>query len=628
MRLLRVVCWLLLISVMSVPAIAQTYDLAILNGRIMDPETNYDATANMGISDGRIQIITDLPIAAKREIDATGLIVSPGFIDTHFHWTRPIGYKYALRDGVTTAMDLEAGAFGPRVGEWYDMHKGRSQVNYGTASGHEFARGFVLDDFKNGLDAPGSVVEGRSGKNWATGVLTLEQGNKLLRTIDEGLRRGALGVASTVGYFPGATAREMYEVQRVGARYGRFTAVHLRYTPGTPTTEANGAQEILANAVALNAPAVINHYNNPGWELVQELLVRFRKRGFNVWGEYYPYAAGSTTINAEFIKPETWLKQLGNKYEETLQDPATGKFLTQEEYEKVVVEDPTKTVVLYKMPPDAIPDWVRLPGIVLGSDAMALPGDWDQFAWDTPYDKLPNMHPRTSGSHGRSLRLARENDIPLMHVIATFSYNPAKYLGETGLKAMQERGRLQPGMVADVTLFDPRTVKDNSTYDDGRKPTTGIPYVVVNGKVVVDKSKVLPDLYPGLPIRFPVETAPRFKPLDVDEWRGKYLVSPKGFNSLDPELLKKSALPEESRVRRASTQTVRRVAGPANKQKLLPSRRPTGSGDWFSRGKFANMPAGVDRIFCPLHGRMETVGEPGTRTHPLTTTFEWSPARR
>ena len=100
---------------LGVPAYAQTYDLVINNGRVMDPETAYDAVANVGIKDGRIATITSEKIAGKEVIDASGLVVAPGFIDTHFHWTRPIGYKLALRDGVTTAMDLEAGVFGPRV---------------------------------------------------------------------------------------------------------------------------------------------------------------------------------------------------------------------------------------------------------------------------------------------------------------------------------------------------------------------------------------------------------------------------------------------------------------------------------------------------------------------------------
>jgi dihydroorotase-like cyclic amidohydrolase len=436
----------------------EPFDLVIEGGRVIDPESKFDQVANVGISNGVIEEISQKKLWGKKIINAEGLVVSPGFIDTHFHWTRPLGYKLALRDGVTTAMDLEAGVYGPRVSEWYEMHAGRSQVNYGTASGHEFARAAVFDGYKKGLDAPASIVEGRAGKGWSDGVATLEQGNKLLSLIDEGLRQGAVGVASTLGYFPGATAREMYEVQKVGANYGRLTAVHSRYTPGTVTTEVNGAQEILLNAIALDAPVVVNHYNNPGWEMVQELLVRLRKRGFNVWGEYYPYAAGSTTINAAFVRPETWLDKLGNRYEETLQDPITGKFFTRETYEKTVKENPTKQIVLYKMPPDAIAKWVAMDGVVLASDAMPLPGDWNQYPWDTQFEDLPNMHPRAAGSHGRSLKIAREHKIPLMHVIATFSYNPAKYLGDTGIKAMQQRGRLQKGKIADITIFDEEKV--------------------------------------------------------------------------------------------------------------------------------------------------------------------------
>lgn len=521
---MKFLAFAILVSLPSVSlAQADNLDLVLLGGRVMDPETGFDQVANVGVKDGRISVITTEAITGERTLDVSGLVVAPGFIDSHFHWPRPIGYKLALRDGVTTAMDLEAGVLGLRVGEWYDMHAGRAQVNYGTGSGHEFARGYVLDDYKDGFDAPGSVVEGRSGANWATGVFDLESGNQALSIIDEGLRQGAIAIASTVGYFPGATAREMFEIQRVGANYGRPTAVHTRYTPGTVTTEPNGAQEILTNAVALGAPAIINHYNNPGWRLVQELLVRLRSQGYNVWGEYYPYAAGSTTINASFIQPENWVEALGNPYEETMQDPATGAFYTYETYQEDLANDPTKTIILYKMPPDDIPGWVAMEGVVMASDAMALPGGWDQLPWDTAYEDLPNMHPRTSGSRGKSLSVAREHGIPLMHVLATFSYNHAKYLGATGLQAMQERGRIQEGMIADITVFDADTITDHATYDEGWRPTTGMAYVIVNGQVTVENDKVLPDVFAGQPIRFPVEEEGRFVPLDAEIWRKSFL---------------------------------------------------------------------------------------------------------
>ncbi len=516
---------------------AANYDLVINGGRVMDPETKYDKVANVGIKGGKIAVITKKAITGKQTIDAKGLVVAPGFIDTHFHWTRPIGYKLALRDGVTTAMDLEAGVYGPRIDDWYKMHAGKSQLNYGTSSGHEFARTKVTQNLPDAdlLDAPWSVVKGRaSGKAWSDEVLNLDKGNRMLSIIDEGLRQGALGIASTVGYIPGATAREMFEVQRVGAQYGRPTAVHLRYTPGTVTTEANGAQEILANAAALGAPAMINHFNNPGWELVQELLVRMRKQGHNVWGEIYPYAAGQTTINAAFVRPENWVEKLGNKYEKTMQDPLTGEFYTMEKYKKVLAEAPATQIVLYKMPPDSIADWCRLPGVTYASDGMMVPGGWDdEPKWDTPYEKIPNTHPRLAGTHGTCFRIAREKGFPLMQIIAASSYNSAKYLGDTGLKAMKERGRLQKGMIADITIIDPKTVKDNATYAKGTLPTTGIPYVIVNGTIVVKDSKVLKDVNPGQPIRFPVEKKGRFKTLSIDGWQNKFLVAPTGFYGLD-----------------------------------------------------------------------------------------------
>jgi N-acyl-D-aspartate/D-glutamate deacylase len=112
-------------------------------------------------------------------------------------------------------------------------------------------------------------------------------------------------------------------------------------------------------------------------------------------------------------------------------------------------------VISYKMPTEQIPAWLRLEGITIGSDGMPID---PAYGLDTPYAELPAVHPRSAGAHARSLRMAREHDIPLMHVFAAMSYRVAKHLGDTGLCAMHERGRLQTGMVADITVFD----SDNS----------------------------------------------------------------------------------------------------------------------------------------------------------------------
>ena len=126
-----------------------------------------------------------------------------------------------------------------------------------------------------------------------------------------------------------------------------------------------------------------------------------------------------------------------------------------------MAEDPSKQIILYKMSPDAILNWCRLDGVTYTSDAMMVPGGWDDsLAWDTPYEDIPNTHPRLAGAHGTCFRLARERDIRLMQIVAASSYNAAKYLGDTGLEAMKLRGCLQEGMVADIVIIDPQTVTD------------------------------------------------------------------------------------------------------------------------------------------------------------------------
>lgn len=481
------------------PAVAADYDVVILGGRVIDPETGFDGIRNVGVIGDRIQEITTEPLTGKRKLDARGKVVTAGFIDTHFHWVRPLGYRLGLRDGVTTAMDLEFGTLGTRLNEWYETRSGRTQVNYGTASGHELARSLVLDGAE-ALDAPEGNLSRGGGNDWAEKIPSEEERRQILEVLDAGLKAGSVGIGSTLGYMPGVSATEMFKVQELAARYGRQTSVHLRHTPGTDTTEPNGAQEILANAAALGAPACINHFNNPGWELVHELLRRMRDQGHNVWGEIYPYAAGSTTINAVFLRPEVWLESLGYRYEDTLLDPQSGTFYTQERYAKVLENDPTAVVLLYKMPAEVIPDWLRLPGVTMAGDGMPILGDWPL---DADFENLPNMHPRGAGAHARSLRIAREHDIPLIQVLAQLSFNSAKYLGEMGLEAMQQRGRMQAGMIADIVVFDPATVTDKATYEHGTLPSEGIPWVLVHGQLVVDQGQVLTDVFPGQPIRFP-----------------------------------------------------------------------------------------------------------------------------
>lgn len=506
------------------------FDVVILHGRVMDPETNFDAIRNVGIKDGIIGLITEEEIKGKETIDATGLVVAPGFIDGHQHCIEPYIYRLMVRDGRTTILDLEVGAYGPLLDKWYKNHEGKSPINYGVAVSHEFARAAVLDGFKDWkyINTP-DAIRSRYGSGWTKTRPTLEQGNEILKNLDAGLCQGGIGIGSTVGYMrEGVSAREIFELQKLSGLYGRQIGMHFRNTPGNDVQEINGIQEMLANAAALGTPAIADHFNNPGYNMVHELLVRMRERGYNVWGEVYPYAAGSTALNAVFLEPEIWEKQLGYKLNETVQDVETGEYYTAETRAEMIKKEPTRAVLVYKMPESAIIDWMRMPGVAIGSDGMPPIPDTG-LQWDTPYEDMPNTHPRVAGSFAKVLRLARENNIPLMQAVSMTSYNYARPLGDMGLKAMQVRGRMQVGMVADITLFNPETVTDNATYKQGTLPSTGIPYVLVNGIIVMKDSEPLPVFTAGQPIRFEPRTESLFKPLSIEEWNEKFYAVPKDF---------------------------------------------------------------------------------------------------
>lgn len=511
------------------------YDVVILNGRVMDPETGFDEIRNVGIKDGKIEIITEKDIDGDEEIDATGHVVAPGFVDTHFHSLDEFAVKFALRDGVTTGMDLEYGAW--PVDTWYASKDGNWPMNYGTLVSQELIRMIVHDGLViNGpMDAVNALSEGRGFaakdgiEGWSVTQSNLEQMNRITALLDEGLRQGALGMGSTVGYMTkGMSTYEMFEAQRAAARYGRMTGVHTRFhgSSATPTEAPLAFDEVFTNAFLLDAPLLISHDNDYGWWEIEEKLQLARAKGLNMWSEYYPYDAASTSIGSEQLFPEKVEDVLGYKYDDVMYDPTQDKFLTKEEYLKIAKSDPGRIVVVFVPPRKGwLPEWLKVPHMVVAGDGM--PGrdvDGKPLGWDDPYGAYAG-HPRTAGSHAKVLRMGREAGIPLLHTLSQLSYWSALHLGETGIEAMKARGRMQVGMVADITIFDPVTVTDNSDYQAGSNgiPSTGIPYVLVNGQFVVRDSKAQ-QVTAGQPIRFPVEEKGRFIPATTQQWLNNFTI--------------------------------------------------------------------------------------------------------
>ena len=129
----------------------------------------------------------------------------------------------------------------------------------------------------------------------------------------------------------------------------------------------------------------------------------------------------------------------------------------------------------------------------------------------------------------------------MMQLMSILSYNAAKHLGDTGLKFMQERGRIQTGMVADIVVFDPELFTDNSTYQQGAIPSTGMKAVIVNGQIVVRDDVQLP-VFAGQPIRFEPEAKPRFVPISEESWNAEFstgMPMPSDFSYAFPQSVEK-----------------------------------------------------------------------------------------
>jgi hypothetical protein len=377
------------------PTQAPEFDVAILNGRVMDPETGFDGVASVGISNGWITRITTEPIEGARNIDATGHVVTAGFIDLEQHGQTDWGIKVNLRDGTTTQMDFEVGA--ANIGEWYAHREGRYQANFGTTVGHEYARmrvhdGMALegpnismpDMFAHRADAQEDGVNG-----WSVTKSDLTQINAITAILDEGLREGAIGVGNLGGYAQrGISTYELLEVQRTAARWGRLTASHHRFHPNAspPTEGPMGANELLLNAMVLGAPLMIHHNNDYGWWEIEEKLQFARSMGFNVWSTWYPWDAGAGNVGADIVQPGIWEEKMGYRTEETIYDPQLDRFLTRDEVVEFGKTEPGRAIVAFSPPrKDWMNQWLEMPDFVISGDGMpTVDVEGNPLDWHSP----------------------------------------------------------------------------------------------------------------------------------------------------------------------------------------------------------------------------------------------------
>ena len=458
---------------------ANSLDIAISGGRVMDPESGLDAIRNVGIRDGKIVEITERNLDGKQTIDARGRVVAPGFIDLHEHGQEPQNYEFQAHDGVTTSLELEVGT--ADVDGWYARREGKSLINYGVSIGHIPVRIAVMHD-------PGTFLPVGDAAHRAASPEEIEQ---IRAGIAKGLQHGALAVGMGINYTAAASHAEIVEVFKVAAAYHASVHVHLRYAGmKEPTSGLAAIEEVIAAAASTGAPLHVVHITSMGLKDTPRLIAMVegaREQGLDVTTEAYPYPAASTAIESAVFDPG-WQEAEGITYKD-LQWAQTGERLTAESFEKYRKQG--GLVVIFSIPESAVREALANPIVMVASDGSVITG--------------PKVHPRGQGTFCRVLgRYVREEKVlDLMTALRKMTLMPAQRL-EKRAPVFHDKGRIRVGADADITIFNPDTVIDKATFEDPLQFSAGVSYVLVNGVPVVKEGATVSGVFPGKAARAPV----------------------------------------------------------------------------------------------------------------------------
>jgi N-acyl-D-aspartate/D-glutamate deacylase len=497
---------------------AASCDILLIGGRVIDPETGLDGVRAVGITGGTISYVgTGAPHAAT-VVDVSGHVVSPGFIDLHSHAQSPLGLRLQALDGVTSALDLESGAL--PVGLAYERAEAEGRpINFGFSASWALARMAVLDGvglpdastpdpLPNGLEI---FEENLNRPRWNSAA-TEEEVERILHLVEEGVAQGAIGVGVLLGYSPDSGRDEYVRAASLAERLGVRVFTHARWMSNLePGSSLAGALEILDMAAETGAAMHICHINSTSLrqiEPIADAVLAAQAAGVRVSTEAYPYARLSTGIGAAFFEPGR-LDRLGIAPQSISYLPTGERIADLDRLAFLRATDPGGICIVDYLDADDPRDLALLirglclPGGVIASDAMplVLPGRHLHDEWPVPEGAF--AHPRSAGCFARTFGwLVRELGVfTLEDAVRRVSYLPATLLQDAA-PAMRRKGRVQVGMDADLTVFDPATITDRASFE-AVLPSGGIAHVLVAGQFVVRGGALLPESLPGAPIRRP-----------------------------------------------------------------------------------------------------------------------------
>jgi N-acyl-D-amino-acid deacylase len=522
---------------------ASEYDLIIRNGHIIDGTGNPWFAADVAVTGDRIAAIGELPNAhAKREIDATGRIVAPGFIDmlgqSEVSLLLDNRSLSKLSQGITTEITGEGGSIAPQNektiatqkafldqykltvdwttldGYFRRLEKQGTPLNIGTYVGSAQVREAVIGD-DNRVPSPTELDQMKS-------------------LVEQAMKDGALGVSSSLIYPPNIFAKtdELIALAQVASKYGGLYATHMR---------SEGASEMPALAEAIrigreaHLPVEIFHLKvsgKPRWGTMKNVVAAIqlaRDSALDIAADMYPYPAGATAL-ASALPP--WVADGGiQKLLERLKDPAIRAGIKKDlagdhpdwenlyydcggaagiliasaqnpdlkQFEGTTVENVAKS--WKKSPEDTLMDFVLADNAQTGAIYFmaseedlrtGLSQPWTSIGLDAGEMSLegptyePHTHPRAMGSMPRFLgRYVREEHLmPLEAGIRKITSLPAQR------EHLNDRGLLKPGYFADITVFDATTIIDRATFTKPDQLSEGIDFTIVNGQVEFEHGKL------------------------------------------------------------------------------------------------------------------------------------------
>jgi len=528
------------------------FDLIVRGGQMLDGSGQPASRADVGVDADRIVAIGDLSGAtAGRVIDATGLVVAPGFIDVQGQSGTTLladgNGESHLRQGITTEIIGEGGS--PAFWE-KRADEGDSLAPFGitfdwTGFGGYFERLRQRGTTINvGTFVPATMVR-RSVIGLDNRSPTPAELARMEAMVDQAMRDGAFGLSSALIYVPGTFAQtpELVALAKVAAKHGGIYISHIR---GESFNLFAALEEAIGIGREAKLPVVIYHLKvaaKANWGRMKEAVAALEQAnaaGVRVTATMYPYAAGGTGLAATL---PLWVQEGGReKTIARLQDPATrararqeietkidgwenllmattfdgiqiasappeldqsivGKRIQQiaaerkvdpwDVYFQLLVESGGRIGALYHMmSEDDVRTGLQSRLVTIGTDSSALRTE-GLLARGSPHPRSYGTFPRILGKYVRE-----EKHLSLQDAVHRMTGAAAEQMG------LRNRGLIRDRSMADLVVFNPATVKDHATYDQPHQYPTGIEYVVVNGVVVLDP-KGLTGVRPGRPLYGP-----------------------------------------------------------------------------------------------------------------------------